>query len=216
MLSVKLKAGWIRRVFCVVIHRNGIFFGGLRQKTPNPPYHWTPAYSGVKFMFIELDANGETIMHTDTSTQTQNLQKVADELIHFLADTYAVYLKTQNFHWNVKGPLFFSLHKMFEEQYQELANAVDEIAERIRALGSLAPASFSQFAKLSSIKEEMLDISAEDMVKKLLHDHETMSKQCANVIAKAQQAHDESTIDLLIQRMKAHDKMAWMLRSSSK
>src|SRR3989338_11479539 len=113
-------------------------------------------------------------MQTDTATQKQTMQKVADELAHFLADTYAVYLKTQNFHWNVKGPLFFSLHKMFEEQYQELATAVDDIAERIRALGCTTPASFAQFSKLTSIKEETLDVNAEDMVKKLLKDHEIL------------------------------------------
>lgn len=168
-------------------------------------------------MFIELNNLGETIMHTDASTKTQHSQKVADELTHFLADTYAVYLKTQNFHWNVKGPLFAALHKLFEEQYQELAEAVDEIAERIRALGSNVPASFSHFSKLSSIKEELMtDISAEEMIKRLLADHETMAKQTTSIIKKTQQAEDEATTDMLIQRLRAHEKTAWMLRSSLK
>jgi len=155
-------------------------------------------------------------MHTDTSIHSQTHQKVADELAHFLADTYAVYLKTQNFHWNVKGPLFFSLHKMFEEQYQELAAAVDEIAERIRALDCVTPASFSQFSKLSSIKEENIQIKAEEMIQKLLADHETMAKQSAHLLEKAQKAQDEATADLMVQRMTAHEKTAWMLRSSLK
>ena len=107
-----------------------------------------------------------------TAVKTSPSQKIADELIHFLADTYTLYLKTQNFHWNVKGPQFYSLHKMFEEQYLELAAAVDEIAERIRALGSYTPASFAQFASLSSLKEATAEINAESMIQKLLKDHE--------------------------------------------
>lgn len=155
-------------------------------------------------------------MHTDTSTQKQTQCNIADELGHFLADTYAVYLKTQNFHWNVKGPLFYTLHKMFEEQYIELAAAIDEIAERIRALGCYTPASFAEFSKLTSIKEESQSISAEDMVKKLLKDHEILADHAEIVLSKAQKARDEGTADLLIQRLKAHQKIAWMLRESSK
>jgi len=149
-----------------------------------------------------------------TAVKTSPSQKIADELTHFLADTYALYLKTQNFHWNVKGPHFYSLHKMFEEQYQELAAAVDEIAERIRALGSYTPASFSQFASLSSLKEATSEINAENMIQKLLKDHEAMMNHSAMIITKAQKVHDESTADLLIQRQKAHEKTAWMLKSS--
>ena len=140
-------------------------------------------------------------------------QKIADELKHFLADTYALYLKTQNFHWNVQGPDFFSLHKMFEEQYLELAAAIDEIAERIRALGSATPASFSQFAQLTSIEEIKSPIKAKDMIEKLLKDHEVMAQNALEMIPKAQKAHDEGTADLLIQRSKVHDKFAWMLKS---
>ncbi len=127
-----------------------------------------------------------------------------------------LYLKTQNFHWNVKGPYFYSLHKMFEEQYLELAAAIDEIAERIRALDSYTPASFSQFANLSSLKEATSEINAESMVQKLLKDHETMVEHAAMIIVKAQKVHDESTADLLIQRQKVHEKTAWMLKSSLK
>lgn len=152
-------------------------------------------------------------MEHSTSTKHQYSQKVADELTHFLADTYALYLKTQNFHWNVKGADFYSLHKMFEEQYQELALAVDEIAERIRSLGSYTPASFSQFAQLTSIQEEKNEVSAKEMVQKLLKDHEIMSQNAIEMIPKVQKVHDEGTADLLIQRSKAHDKVAWMLKS---
>jgi starvation-inducible DNA-binding protein len=153
-------------------------------------------------------------MQQVTSVKPQHSQKIADELIHFLADTYTLYLKTQNFHWNVTGPYFYSLHKMFDEQYQELAAAVDEIAERIRALGSFTPASFSQFSQLSSIKEATLALNAEDMIKKLLKDHAAMINHAKIIIEKAQKAQDEGTADLLVQRLKSHEKIAWMLKSS--
>lgn len=148
------------------------------------------------------------------ATKHHYSQKIADELKHFLADTYTLYLKTQNFHWNVKGSDFYSLHKMFEEQYIELAAAVDEIAERLRALGSYTPASFSQFAQLTSIKEEKHEISAKEMLEKLANDHEIMAQNALEMIPKAQKVHDEGTADLLIQRSKVHDKVAWMLKSS--
>lgn len=153
-------------------------------------------------------------MQHDPASKTQHRQKVADELAHFLADTYSLYLKTQNFHWNVTGPLFYSLHKMFEEQYQELAAAVDDIAERIRSLGCFAPASFSQFSQLASIKDEKSSLTAETMVSKLIKDHETLAQEAMHLIATAQKAHDEGTADLLIQRLKAHEKTAWMLKST--
>ena len=148
--------------------------------------------------------------------KTPHAQKIADELAHFLADTYVLYLKTQNFHWNVKGPQFYFLHKMFEEQYQALALAVDEIAERIRSLGGYAPASFSQFSNLSSLKEVTTELNAETMIQKLLKDHEIMINHIATIISKTQKAQDEGTTDLLIQRLKEHEKTAWMLRSSLK
>ncbi len=151
--------------------------------------------------------------HTAT-VKNHHAQKIADELSHFLADTYILYLKTQNFHWNVKGPNFYSLHKMFEEQYQELAAAIDEIAERIRALGCYTPASFAQYSQFTSLKEERGEITAEQMIQKLVKDHETLSQLAAQLIPKAQKVHDEGTADLLIQRLKSHDKTAWMLRSS--
>ncbi len=155
-------------------------------------------------------------MQNITSAKTSQASKIADELTHFLADTYILYLKTQNFHWNVKGPHFYSLHKMFEAQYLELATAIDEIAEQIRALGSYTPASFSQFTNLSSLKEATSAISAENMIQELLKDHETMVSHSTIIITKAQKAQDESTADILIQRQKAHEKTAWMLKSSLK
>jgi starvation-inducible DNA-binding protein len=153
-------------------------------------------------------------MEHATTVKIQHPQKIADELTHFLADTYVLYLKTQNFHWNVTGPNFYSLHKMFEEQYEELAAAIDEIAERIRALGCHTPASFAQYSQLTSLKEERNELPAENMIQKLIKDHETLSQHAAQIIPKAQKSHDEGTADLLIQRLKAHDKTAWMLRSS--
>jgi starvation-inducible DNA-binding protein len=153
-------------------------------------------------------------METAKNAKTQNYQQVADELTHLLADTYILYLKTQNFHWNVTGPEFHSLHLLFEGQYQELALAIDEIAERIRALKAVAPASFSHYSKLSSLKEENGVPSSQDMLKQLLQDNETIINHANLILAKTEQAHDEGTADLLVQRIQAHQKAAWMLRSS--
>lgn len=141
------------------------------------------------------------------------MQKIVQGLSELLADTYLVYLKTQNFHWNVRGPYFYSLHKMFEEQYNELALASDTIAERIRALNAFAPASFAEFLKLTSLKESRHDLPAEGMIKALLKDHEILHKTCMKLFKAAQQAQDEVTVDLLLKRMDVHDKTAWMLRS---
>ncbi len=140
--------------------------------------------------------------------------QMAEGLSKLLADTYTLYLKTQYFHWNVTGPHFHSLHRMFEEEYVELAAAVDEIAERIRALGAIAPGSFTEFQKLTSIKEESPPPAALEMVKKLLHDHEAVIKHIESLMQVAQNAKDEGTLDLLINRTEVHQKTAWMLRSS--
>lgn len=130
-----------------------------------------------------------------------------------LADTYAIYLKTQNYHWNVKGPLFHTLHAMFEEQYTELALAIDEIAERIRALGHPAPGSFSEFRELSQVNEETGSPTANEMILVLIADQATIVQTCKNVFPSAQQTNDEPTADLLIRRMQVHEKTAWMLKS---
>jgi len=144
----------------------------------------------------------------------QAVKDITEGLSTLLADTYIVYLKTQNYHWNVTGPNFHSLHKMFEEQYLELANAVDEIAERIRALQAFAPASFAQYLELSNIKEETKVPSSNQMIKNLLNDHEIIIKHLAGLQPIAVDAGDEGTLDMLITRTEVHQKTAWMLRSS--
>lgn len=154
------------------------------------------------------------VISRDRSTAKSSRQKVGDGLAHYLADTYLLYLKTQNFHWNVRGPHFYSLHKFFEELYQELAEAVDIIAERIRALHMSAPASFAQFLKLTSLDEETATVSAEEMLKQLLHDHQTLSRNLSRLFQQAEQAEDEATVDLITERMRVHEKTAWMIRST--
>jgi starvation-inducible DNA-binding protein len=140
-------------------------------------------------------------------------QEIARGLSRLLADSYTLYLKTHNYHWNVTGPLFNTLHQMFEEQYTELAVAVDEIAERIRALGEPAPGSYKAYAALTSIEEEDAEPGAEEMIRQLLKGQETVARTARSVIAAAQAANDEPTADLLTQRMQVHEKNAWMLRS---
>ncbi len=140
-------------------------------------------------------------------------QAIADGLARLLADTYTLYLKTHNFHWNVTGPLFNTLHLMFETQYNELALAVDEIAERIRALGHPAPGSYAAYAKLSSIPEEEGVPSATEMIRQLVAGQEAVVRTAREVFPTAEQAGDEPTADLLTQRMQVHEKTAWMLRS---
>ena len=139
---------------------------------------------------------------------------IAEGLSRLLADTYTLYLKTHNFHWNVTGPQFNSLHLMFEGQYSELALAVDLIAERIRALGEPAPGSYSAFAKLSSISEATGVPKAEEMVRILAEDQLAVVRTARAVFPLADAAHDEPTADLLTQRMQVHEKTAWMLRAN--
>ncbi len=149
----------------------------------------------------------------DIGIPEQERLAIADGLSRLLADTYTLYLKTHNFHWNVTGPLFNTLHLMFETQYTELATAVDEIAERIRALGVTAPGSYSQFSERTSIKEETGTPAAEDMIAQLVKDQETVVRTARSVLPIAGEAGDEPTADLLTQRMQIHEKTAWMLRS---
>lgn len=144
---------------------------------------------------------------------TQDRKKIADGLSVLLASSYTLYLKTHNYHWNVKGPLFNTLHLMFEGQYTELATAVDSIAERIRALGYPAPGSYKEFAKLTLIKEAEQDTSAEDMIKELIDGNEAISRIARDLFPAVDKAEDEPTADLLTQRMQTHEKTAWMLRS---
>ena len=140
-------------------------------------------------------------------------QAIADGLSRVLADSYTLYLKTHNFHWNVTGPMFQTLHLMFETQYTELALAVDMVAERIRALGYPAPATYSEYAKLSSIEETPGVPKAKEMIKLLVEGQEAVVRTARSVFADADAANDEPTADLLTQRMQIHEKNAWMLRS---
>ncbi len=140
-------------------------------------------------------------------------REIAAGLSRLLADTYTLYLKTHNFHWNVTGPMFQTLHLMFEQQYNELALAVDLIAERIRALGFPAPATYKEFLQLSSIKEDAGVPSAEEMIGLLVEGQESVVRTARSVFPLVDKANDEPTADLLTQRMQVHEKTAWMLRS---
>ena len=139
--------------------------------------------------------------------------KVVDELSKLLANSYTLYLKTQNYHWNVTGPMFTTLHTLFETQYTELATAVDEVAERIRALGSFAPGSLGAFSKLAVVREENGRPVAKEMIEILASDQDALSKSAQSVIEAAEKAGDQASIDLATRRQEAHQKNAWMLRS---
>lgn len=152
-------------------------------------------------------------MDIDIGISEQDRQAIVDGLSRLLADTYTLYLKTHNFHWNVTGPMFQTLHLMFETQYNELALAVDLIAERIRALGSPAPGTYADFARLSMVKEPDGVPAAQDMIRELVRDQETVVRTARSMFKAVDQAGDEPTADLLTQRMQVHEKTAWMLRS---
>jgi starvation-inducible DNA-binding protein len=149
----------------------------------------------------------------DIGINPNQRKAIADGLAHLLADTYTLYLKTHNYHWNVTGPMFNTLHLMFETQYTELALAVDSIAERIRALGHPAPGSYAQYAKLSVIKETDSVPSAEKMIADLVKGQEAVVRTARGVLPISEKANDQPTIDLLTQRMNIHEKTAWMLRA---
>jgi starvation-inducible DNA-binding protein len=157
------------------------------------------AYDGAMEINIGIDAGQR--------------EKIAKGLSRLLADTYTLYLKTHNFHWNVTGPMFSTLHLMFETQYNELALAVDLIAERIRALGVQAPGSYREFGKLTSIAESDGTPDAQQMIRQLVEGQEAVVRTARSVFPDADAAHDEPTADLLTQRMQIHEKNAWMLRS---
>jgi len=139
--------------------------------------------------------------------------QVAEALSRLLADSYTLYLKTHNYHWNVTGPMFTTLHTLFEQEYQDLALAVDDIAERIRALGHRAPGSYTEFAKLARVEEASGVPKAEQMVRDLVADQETVVEAARAVVAAASKADDDASEDLAIQRIQVHEKNAWMLRS---
>jgi len=153
------------------------------------------------------------IMQIDIGISENDRREIAEGLSRLLADTYTLYLKTHSFHWNVTGPMFNTLHLMFETQYNELALAVDLIAERIRALGFPAPGSYSQYAKLTTIEEATGVPKAEEMIRQLVAGQEAVVRTARSVFPAAEKVGDEPTADLLTQRMQLHEKTAWMLRS---
>ena len=152
-------------------------------------------------------------MPIDTGISAKDRAAIANGLSKLLADTYLLYLKTHNFHWNVEGPMFQTLHQMFMEQYTEAWNAIDPIAERIRALGHYAPGSYKQYIKLASVKEAEGVPKAEQMVRQLIDGQETVARTARSVLPLADDANDQPTLDLLTQRLDIHEKNAWMLRS---
>ena len=152
-------------------------------------------------------------MEINTGIKQADRARIAQGLSRLLADTYTLYLKTHNFHWNVKGPMFQTLHLMFETQYNELALAVDLIAERIRALGFPAPGTYKEFVKLSSIEETSGVPKAENMIKALIEGQEAVVRTARSIFPMVDKVHDEPSADLLTQRMQVHEKTAWMLRS---
>lgn len=149
----------------------------------------------------------------DIGISESKREKIAEGLARLLADSYTLYLKTQNFHWNVTGPTFQQLHSMFEGQYQEQALAVDTIAERIRALGVFTPGTFKEFLSLTSIEEPKEVPHAREMIHQLVLGQEVVIKTARAVFGIAEDAGDDVTLDLLIHRMNVHEKNAWMLRS---
>jgi starvation-inducible DNA-binding protein len=155
----------------------------------------------------------ETRMDINIGIKDSDRAAIAEGLSRLLADSYTLYLKTHNYHWNVTGPQFTTLHALFETHYAELALAVDEIAERIRALGHRAPGSYAEFSKLSVIAEDTDAPGADEMIARLVEGQETVIRTAREIFPLAETAADEPTADLLTQRMQVHEKNAWMLRS---
>ncbi|EED98190.1 ferritin, Dps family protein [Burkholderia multivorans CGD1] len=178
---------------------------------------WLDAFSSVQ----HVEMRSPTMAKKGNANATQinigisdkDRRKIAEGLSRLLADTFSLYLKTHNFHWNVTGPMFNTLHLMFEEQYNELWLAVDSIAERIRTLGVVAPGTFGDFARLSSVPEAEGVPAAEDMIRQLVEGHEAVVRTAREIFPAADAASDEPTADLLTQRLQTHEKTAWMLRS---
>ncbi len=159
---------------------------------------------------IEAEFSEQSI---NIGIEPKERKQVCRGLSKLLADSYLLYLKTQNYHWNVTGKMFQPLHTLFEEQYTDLAEAVDEIAERIRALGEFAPGSFSAFSKVASIKEENGLPTAEEMIHNLVVGNEAVITTAREIINLCEEAEDDVTADLMVERMQIHEKNAWMLRS---
>lgn len=154
------------------------------------------------------------VQESDVGIDQRYSIQIAGDLSNFLADTYSLYLKTQNFHWNVKGLLFYSLHTMFEKNYEKLNEAIDEIAERITSLGFYAKATFDSYNKMTQIKGENQYIPAREMVHILTKDHENVIRMGRKISKHAGIARDSVTLDMIVRQLTMHEKMAWMLRSS--
>jgi starvation-inducible DNA-binding protein len=164
--------------------------------------------------FQSATAKSAETMSVETGIPEDKRKAISDGLAKVLADTYTLLGKTHGFHWNVTGRHFHSLHEMFQEQYEDLTDAVDEIAERIRALGYFAPGSLSQFLKLTSIGDEHGVPAPDDMLAQLVRDNEQVNRACREVVQLCHEAEDTVTEDLMNQRMRYHEKAAWMLRAS--
>ncbi|HEX8650880.1 MAG TPA: Dps family protein [Pyrinomonadaceae bacterium] len=155
----------------------------------------------------------ERVLPNNIGTEEQGRRETVEGLSRLLADTHMLYLKTHNFHWNVTGPMFYTLHLMFEEQYTELWQAGDLLAERIRALGFTAPGSYREFSRLTYLHEAEGVPAAEEMIRQLVMDHETVARTSRFALSVARSAVDAPTEDLLTKRLTAHEKAAWMLKS---
>lgn len=149
----------------------------------------------------------------DIGIPEKSRREIAEGLSRLLADTFTLYLTTHNFHWNVTGPQFQTLHLMFETQYNELWTATDEVAERIRALAEHAPGTYADFTELTSLTQPKGVPNANEMIRQLVHGHEQVAKTARSVMPAAEEGHDEATVDMLVGRLQHHEKTAWMLRS---
>lgn len=150
----------------------------------------------------------------DNGIRREEIGHIVQALSSILASTYTLYIKTQNFHWNVVGPHFYSLHKLSESHYTELSSAIDEIAERIRTLGHVVTASYTWFNKMSEIEEQEEIQDAQQMIQQLINDHETLIRICRASFTIAERGDDQATCDLITRRLMDHEKAVWMLRSS--
>jgi starvation-inducible DNA-binding protein len=153
-------------------------------------------------------------MELNTGIPEQARREISEGLARLLADTYTLYLKTQGYHWNVNGPMFRALHLMFEEEYMDLRDAADAIAERILSLGNPAPASYKEFGRLASVPDEEGVPEAMEMVRRLVDGHETVIRTARGVVTAAEKAGDVATADLVTSRIEIHEKTAWMLRAT--
>jgi starvation-inducible DNA-binding protein len=171
----------------------------------------TPVEEWLSFQLILGGVMKNEVL--DIGLAEYDRKKISEGLSRVLADTYVVYLKTQNFHWNVTGPMFHSYHEMFERQYTEMALAIDSLAEHIRYLGFVAPASFHDYTKITSVRESVGVPNSREMVRQLLLGHESIIKNARITCALADASQDQATADLLTRRVSVHEKSAWMLRS---